>query len=102
MCASKSCPELRSEAYRAEQLDAQFDDAGRRFLADASKNSWDAATKTWHVSSIFKWYASDFERDGPGLVPFLKRFTAEPTLASLGSAQPTLDYLTYDWTLNGR
>lgn len=97
VCASKSCPELRSEAYRAEQLEAQLDDAGRRFLADPSKNAWDAATKTWHVSSIFKWYASDFERDGPGLVPFLKRFAAE-----VGTTQPTLDYLTYDWTLNGR
>lgn len=96
VCASKSCPELRSEAYRADRLSAQFDDAGRRFLADPAKNSFEG--KSWKVSSIFKWYRDDFERDGPGLVAFVKRFA--PPSAEAPSPEP--DFLPYDWTLNGR
>ena len=97
VCASKSCPELRGEAYRADALSAQFDDAGRRFLADTSKNQ--LVGSTWKVSSIFKWYRDDFERDGPGLVPFLKRF-AGPRAGE--ASAPELDFLSYDWSLNGK
>jgi len=97
VCASKSCPELRSEAYRADSLSAQFDDAGRRFLADPSKNRLDGPT--WKVSSIFKWYRDDFERDGPGLVPFLKRFAPSKVDAA---SKPELEFVDYDWSLNGK
>ena len=97
VCASKSCPELRSEPYRADGLSAQFDDAGRRFLADASKNQLEGPT--WKVSSIFKWYRDDFKRDGPGLVPFLKRFALGKATSTL---KPELEFLSYDWSLNGK
>jgi len=97
VCASKSCPELRSEAYRVDSLSAQFDEAGRRFLADRSKNQLDGPT--WKVSSIFKWYRDDFERDGPGLVTFLKRLA--PGRIDQASS-PQLEFLDYDWSLNGR
>jgi hypothetical protein len=96
VCASKSCPELRAEAYRAERLGEQLDDAGRRFLADASKNQLTGAT--WKVSSIYKWYREDFERDGPGLLPFLRRVSGAPKDA----ATPELEFLEYDWSLNGK
>lgn len=95
VCASKSCPELRSEAYRADRLSAQFDDAGRRFLADPSQNS--VAGKAWKISSIFKWYREDFERDGPGLAAFVKRFAPA---AEAPSSEP--EFLPYDWSLNGK
>ncbi|MBI5481868.1 MAG: DUF547 domain-containing protein [Deltaproteobacteria bacterium] len=97
VCASMSCPELRDEAYRASQLAAQFDDAGRRFLGDVSKNQLDGST--WKVSSIFKWYRDDFERDGPGLVPFLKRYAGPQAQAEQA---PELEFRSYDWSLNGK
>lgn len=97
VCASKSCPELRSEAYVGARLGEQLDAAGRHFLADRAKNVLGGTS--WKVSSIFKWYREDFERDGPGLVPFLKRF-ADPTVAAVDS--PQLEYLKYDWSLNGK
>ena len=97
VCASKSCPEVRSEAYRADGLSAQFDDAGRRFLADPAKNQLEGTR--WRVSSIFKWYRDDFERDGPGLIPFLKRFAQGKVDAA---SKPELEFLDYDWSLNGK
>lgn len=95
VCASKSCPELRSEAYRADTLSAQFDDAGRRFLADRSKNTFEPR---WKLSSIFKWYRDDFERDGPGVSEFVKRFAPAGTSASTEDPE----FLDYDWSLNGK
>lgn len=38
VCASRSCPKLRNEAYEAARLDEQLNDQGRAFLADRSKN----------------------------------------------------------------
>ena len=38
VCASKSCPPLRREAYEADRLDAQLDDQARVFLSDTTKN----------------------------------------------------------------
>ena len=65
-------------------------------MADASKNQ--LAGPVWKVSSIFKWYRDDFERDGPGLVPLLKRFAP----AKADAASPEIEFLPYDWSLNGK
>ncbi len=52
VCASKSCPALRSEAYRSRDLDQQLDAAARAFLDDRSKNRWDPTSRTLSLSSI--------------------------------------------------
>src|SRR4029434_9265868 len=56
VCAARSCPPLRREAYRGADLDRQLDDQARIFLRDATKNRVDAATRTLYLSSIFKWF----------------------------------------------
>lgn len=52
VCASRSCPELRAEAYRADQLDAQLADQARRFLADAAKNDLSIQSDALRISKI--------------------------------------------------
>src|SRR5262245_61766217 len=37
VCAARSCPALRPEAYRGADLDQQLDDQGRTFLRDPTK-----------------------------------------------------------------
>ncbi|MCC7542186.1 MAG: DUF547 domain-containing protein, partial [Deltaproteobacteria bacterium] len=54
VCASRSCPALRSEAYRAANLDRQLDEAARAFMRDRTKNHFDSASRTLHLSSIFR------------------------------------------------
>ena len=39
ICASKSCPFLRSEVYTAAKLDAQLDDQARQFVNDPSRTA---------------------------------------------------------------
>lgn len=100
VCASTSCPALRSEAYDGYRLDTQLDDQARRFLADPTRNTVDAANKVLRISSIFDWYGNDFDATG-GVGAFLEKFgTAE--IAQGAREGWTVDYMTYDWGLNGR
>src|SRR5262249_22687467 len=95
-CASRSCPALRAEAYRATELDAQLDDATRRFLSDRSKNRYEGMTRTLLVSSIFKWFHADFARAAGSVQAFVGRWLD-------GAAQARkIEYLDYDWSLNGK
>jgi hypothetical protein len=102
VCASTSCPSLRREAYRAERLDAQLEDALRRFLADPRKGArLDAAAGVLWLSPIFDWFAEDFERFG-GVRRYLEPRLPEPAARALRErgAQLRLRSLDYDWRLN--
>jgi hypothetical protein len=102
VCASTSCPSLRREAYRAERLEAQLEEALRAFLADPRKGSrLDAAAGVLWLSPIFEWFAEDFEAAG-GLRAYLApRLPAESAraLAERGEGL-ALRFLDYDWALN--
>lgn len=102
VCASQSCPVLRDEAYRARGLDSQLEDAARRFVRDPRRNRFDAATRTFHASSIFKWFREDFERRTGSLASFLARYADESAAAVLRSDGARIDHLDYDWSLNER
>lgn len=102
VCASKSCPALRSEAYRARDLGAQLDAAARSFVRDASKNRYDAATRTLRISSIFDWFRADFEGAAGTLPEFVARYADESTARALRAGGVRVEFLDYDWSLNGR
>ncbi len=91
VCASKSCPELSEEAYRGAILDRQLDEAEQRFLHDRRKNRVEG--ETLYLSSIFKWYRDDFARAAGSL---------EAYLARSGLRGSRIEFLDYDWSLNGR
>jgi hypothetical protein len=57
VCAARSCPPLRQEAYVGGRLDEQLDDNVRQWLADRSLNTFDPEHGRAEVSLIFKWYA---------------------------------------------
>jgi len=102
VCASRSCPKLRGEAYRASEVDAQLDEAARGFIRDPLRNRVDADKGEAKVSSIFKWFRADFEREGETLGGYLARY-AEPAAAEvLRRKGRALRFLAYDWSLNGR
>ncbi len=100
VCASKGCPVLRSEAYRAADLDQQLEEGARRFIRDPGKNRFDVGTHTLHLSSIFKWFGGDFDR-AAGTVPlFVARYAEEPTAAAIREGNVRVAFLPYDWSLN--
>lgn len=105
-CASVGCPPLRSEAYVGEHLDAQLEEQTRRFLSNTEQNRLEG--DTLNVSSIFKWYRGDFEKDWLGynrLEDFLYHYAdalALPDRAAqrLKAGKLDIEFLDYDWRLN--
>lgn len=97
VCAAKSCPPLRSEAYTAQRLDAQLRDNMMVFLRDASKNRYDKATNTLYLSELFHWYGGDFvKQHGSAAAYVLNELGVTP------SSSPTIHYMPYDWSLNSK
>ena len=96
VCAARSCPPLRREAYRGDNLDAQLADNAHQFLTDTTKNRYDPRTNTLYLSEVLRWYADDFvERYGSSVRYALAILGVHPP------SPPTVSYLPYDWTLNG-
>lgn len=100
VCAARGCPPLRLEPFVASKLDNQLDDQGRRFIAQSEKNRFDSATRTLHVSPIFKWYREDFIARDRTLAQFLKPFFPPAQATLLDQPGLRVDHTAYDWSLN--
>lgn len=106
-CASIGCPALRKEAYVADRLNAQLEESTQMFLSDRTRNR--LASEVLKVSSIFKWYRSDFEKGWRGantLAQFLALYREALALnadvaSGLAAGQLDIEFLDYDWRLNG-
>jgi Protein of unknown function, DUF547 len=99
VCAARSCPPLRREAYAAARIEEQLDDNVRTWLANRKLNEFIPAQSLARVSSIFKWYSGDFESAG-GLKPFLARFAPASTAGFLREPNAKIEFQTYNWGLN--
>lgn len=93
VCASVSCPDLRSEPYRASTLDNQLDDQTRRFLDNPGKGLRTDG-EIVRVSKIFDWFEEDFAPQG-GVGAFISRYKAGLKGNSIKADLP------YDWMVNG-
>lgn len=108
VCASIGCPMLRNEAFVAAQLDAQLDDAMRRFLSDRTRNRYNPQTRKLEVSKIFDWYGKDFERGHKGftsvkatLARYADQLADKPEdRAAVKGEKADVTFLDYDWSLN--
>ena len=98
-CASQGCPPLRSEPYQGIILNRQLDEMTTAFLNDPARNYLDG--NTLFVSSIFKWFAEDFNND---IVGYFVKYAREDFKKRLEPSRDRIKikYLDYDWSLNGR
>jgi hypothetical protein len=93
VCASVSCPDLRTEPYTAEKLDSQLDEQVQLFLNNNKKGLW-LGKKAIHTSKIFDWFEKDFAKVG-GVETFIRHY--RPNLPKL-AIDADIDY---DWSVNG-
>jgi hypothetical protein len=100
VCAAKSCPRLRREAYTGPRLDAQLDAQARRFLHDDQKNRIPAGDGTLALSRILKWYGEDFGPTPTALQRALAPYSEGSVRDSLSQGAYTIRHRPYDWTLN--
>ncbi|MEM7613286.1 MAG: DUF547 domain-containing protein [Pseudomonadota bacterium] len=102
VCASKSCPPLRSALYTAADLDAELDDVTRRFINTPGSNDFDAQINVATVSRIFKWYRDEFKDEAGSLQRYLASYVEDASLReSLMTEDWSIEFHDYDWSLNG-
>ena len=100
VCAARSCPPLRNEAYSPERVEEQLDDNTRRWLADPDLNEIDAARGRADVSATFDWYEEDFTSYPGGLEGFVRSYAPSETVAALGDRKLRIGFKDYHWGLN--
>jgi hypothetical protein len=100
-CASKSCPPVRPEPFTAATLDAQLDDAARRFLAsrDVLDVRLEHAKAIIVAPKIFEWYSADFKAAG-GPLGFIEKYGPAEAAEAIAGGKAKLTFADYDWDLN--
>jgi hypothetical protein len=102
VCASRSCPKLRSWAFTSENLDQQLDDSARLFINDPNRNVFDRRQKVAYLSKIFDWFIDDFVSHSGSLTKYVAQYVEDPELAEeLLKDTYQIEFLEYDWNLNG-
>lgn len=107
-CASIGCPALREEAFVAASLEAQLEEQTRRFMADRTRNQYNAQRQRLEVSKIFDWFGEDFRAGYQGidsLNAFFARYAEQLTDTPaerevVRGGKPDIGFLAYDWKLN--
>ncbi|MFD2571453.1 DUF547 domain-containing protein [Spirosoma soli] len=93
VCAAKSCPRLRNEAYEGDKLIAQLDDQGNDFLNNPAKNA--ITPKKASLSKYFDWYKGDWKENGKSVEDWVNRYSKTKI-----SKDTQISFLEYNWALN--
>ena len=100
VCASKSCPPLDRRAFRAEDLSEHEDERMRAWMARADLYQFDPDHNVARLPRYYDWYRADFE--AAGIPAVLSRFAPPRYREWLRAGKFRMEYLPYDWRLNGR
>ncbi|GBD40026.1 hypothetical protein HRbin37_02312 [bacterium HR37] len=115
VCASRGCPDLRNEAYIADKIDKQLEDATTKFINNPQKGvRINLSDKTVGLSKIFKWFEKDFtnyynntetakksNQKEEAVISFIKGYIkSDKEIRFLETRDFTVYYLDYDWRLN--
>ena len=105
VCAARSCPAIRGEAYTGRRLDAQLEDQSVRFANSEVYVRVDQSDGRLWLSPILDWYGSDWETQGGYLQWLSQRVEDEQTRAVLQQAlrgDVRVEFMDYDWSLNSQ
>jgi len=106
VCASVSCPNLRNSAFTVANIDQKLNESLLDFLNNTQKGmSLNTNTKTLTLSKIFDWYSSDFTHFANGTVLdfillYWPRSSSEWQFISKFKDDISIDYFSYDWSVN--
>ncbi len=101
VCASHSCPRLLNRAYVPQRVDEQLTENARVFFANPENFRYDQSSGTFSLSSILKWFATDFGATKAEQLKTIAQWL--PTEAAQRAAlagNVKVRYLDYDWSLN--
>ena len=108
VCAARSCPGLRSEAYVGNRIQNQLEDQSRQFANNPKYVMYDKESGELKVNRILEWYPQDFDQrySNGGYLQWINEMTDDPVIKEMtekainGDVQ--VSYFDYDWTLNSQ
>jgi len=95
-CAAIGCPNLGAAPFSAATLERQLEAAARAFVTHPRGARIDGGRL--YVSSIYRWYESDFGGSEIGVITHLARYAASSLSARLDGLSEIAGYA-YDWSL---
>jgi predicted nucleic-acid-binding Zn-ribbon protein len=93
-CASNSCPKLGNIAFTEENIEATLEKLMKVFINDSTKNK--ITENKIQISSIFDWFKEDFIKNGT-VIEYLNTYSKTTINKKIA-----INYLKYDWSLNGK
>jgi hypothetical protein len=96
-CAALSCPNLQGQAFTSENTEELLDRGAADYI-NHPRGVWFEDGRL-HVSSIYKWFISDFEGDHEGVIEHLRKYARLGLLKGL-EGERGFEGHAYDWSLN--
>lgn len=96
VCAAMGCPRITREVVNPSGLDIRLDELARQSLRQQHTFRLDDSENVVYLSRIFEWFMKDFAPTTTGLIKYLNQYTAKPIPMDY-----RVEFMEYDWTLNG-
>lgn len=94
-CAAVSCPTLINKAYTADNVQSLLTQNTKAALNNPEFNKITTAQAS--ISTLFNWYKADFEKEEGSVMNFINKYSATKI-----NSNTKIDYLDYNWDLNGK
>lgn len=105
VCAAKSCPAIRGEAYTGDRIEAQLEDQAKQFANDPTYVDYDPVEGVVRLSPILNWYGQDWDASGgylKWLAPRVKNENVRKEILNAAAQKTKVVFNGYDWTLNAQ
>jgi len=102
VCAAVGCPPLRREAYTADRLEEQLQSQSQYVHSHDRWFQHDRNANVLKLTSLYNWYAGDFEQVAGSVAKFAARYSPTLKQALDAARQPRVQFLDYDWSLNSK
>lgn len=94
-CAAVSCPTLQNKAYTADNIQSLLTSNTKAALANPAFNK--ISTSNASISRLFDWYKADFVKGEGSVTNFINKYSSTKI-----NGNTKIDYLEYNWDLNGK
>jgi hypothetical protein len=108
VCAARSCPSIRAEAYAALRVRDQLQDQSVLFANSPKYVKFDAAANELKLNKILSWYGDDWNERYPqgGYLSWINELASDPlikdaTVAAI-NGDISVAFFDYDWTINSQ
>jgi hypothetical protein len=108
VCAARSCPAIRGEAYVGSRVRDQLQDQSIQFANNPTYVGFDADKKQLNLSPILNWYGDDWNERFPkgGYLTWINQLTNDQAIkdatTKAASGEVAVGYFEYDWSLNSQ